>query len=61
VRRGDDRVIAISVGELRAIVRDAVEEALARSRTKPAKRPKAADDAWSPARAAADAGLRVRR
>lgn len=61
-RRGDAAVITISVGELREIVRAAVEEALARSKTRPAKRPKpTAEGAWTPAQAAFDAGLRVRR
>jgi len=61
-RRGDDAVITLSAGELRKLIREAVEEALARSRTRPAKAPKTTPDSgWSPAQALADVGARVRR
>ena len=59
-RRVDDATVTISIGELRAIIRAEVEAALARSRTKPAKAPKAGPETWTPAHAAAELGLRVR-
>jgi hypothetical protein len=61
-RRLDDATVTISVGELRAIVRAEIDDALARARTKPARPPKSRpEDAWTPAQAAFDAKLRVRR
>jgi hypothetical protein len=58
--RRADAVVAISIGALRAIVRAEVESAIARSKTRPAKRPKSTEP-WTPETALHAIGGRVRR
>lgn len=59
-RKVDAATIAITVAELREIVRAEIEAALARVGTRPVKRSKPTED-WTPEAALAAVGARVRK